>query len=221
LGPAQAIVKHDKEFAHPPSFTTERLHIRPLKLTDATAIFEFKSDGTVTENYGQEPKSMAEVRAWVRDRIPGRRGNDSIFWVFTSKRSDAAIGSCCFWNFDSSFQSAELGYELHPAHWGKGTMTEALRPVLGYGFSGLGLHRIEACPLAGNESSKSLLVKLGFKYEGKLRERAFFRGRYIDQLYYGLLKEEWSSPKVAGADAGLPPLSREKRARPQPAASGV
>lgn len=187
-------MKLDKDFAHPPSFTTKRLRIRPMKLTDVKALFEFKSDQAVTESYGQEPKSISEVRAWVRDRIPSPKRHDSIFWVFTPKTSDSAIGSCCFWNFDPSFHSAELGYELHPAHWGKGMMTEALRPVLDYGFGGLGLYRIEACPLAGNESSKNLLAKLGFKYEGNLRQRVFFRGRHIDQLYYGLLREEWSSP---------------------------
>lgn len=190
-------MKLDKEFAHPPSFTTKRLNVRPVKLTDAEALFEFKSDESVTENYGQEPKSMAEVRTWVRDRIKDRERHESIFWVFTSKSDDSAIGNCCFWNFDPGFHSAELGYELHPAHWGKGMMTEALRPVLEYGFRGLGLHRIEACPLAGNGSSKNLLAKLGFKDEGNLRQRVFFRGRYIDQVYYGLLKEEWSpSPEV-------------------------
>jgi len=183
-------MKLDAEFARPPSFATKRLRIRPMKLTDAEALFEFKSDGEVTRHYGQEPKSMGELRTWVRGRVAGRKRHDSIFWVFTPKGDDTAIGSCCFWNFDPSFNSAEIGYELHPAHWGKGIMTEALPPILAYGFAGLGLHRIEACPLADNEPSKRLLLKLGFNYEGNLRQRVLFRGRHLDQLYYGLLKED-------------------------------
>jgi ribosomal-protein-alanine N-acetyltransferase len=50
------------------------------------------------------------------------------------------------------------------------------------------LHRIEALPLAENAPSKSLLLKLGFTYEGNLRQRLFFRGQFKDQLYFGLLK---------------------------------
>jgi RimJ/RimL family protein N-acetyltransferase len=55
----------------------------------------------------------------------------------------------------------------------------------------MGLHRIEACPLAFNTPSINLLRKLGFTYEGTLRQRHFFRGEYHDMLYFGLLAEEW------------------------------
>ena len=70
-------------------------------------------------------------------------------------------------------------------------MTEAISTILTYGFTELGLHRIEAIPLGGNTASKSLLLKLGFKYEGNLRQRHFFREHFEDQLYFGLLREEW------------------------------
>jgi ribosomal-protein-alanine N-acetyltransferase len=64
-------------------------------------------------------------------------------------------------------------------------------PVIGYGFRELELHRIEACPLASNTASRNLLLKLSFSYEGNLRQRDLFRGRFEDQAYYGLLKGEW------------------------------
>ena len=79
-------------------------------------------------------------------------------------------------------------------------MTEALAPVLAYGLLGVRLNRIEACPLAENAASNALLLKLGFRYEGNLRQRVFFRGRFVDQVYYGLLKSEWS-PKTTGVSA--------------------
>jgi ribosomal-protein-alanine N-acetyltransferase len=70
-------------------------------------------------------------------------------------------------------------------------MAEALSAMLDYGFSDLGLHRIEAVPLAVNKPSHGLLCKLGFNYEGNLRQRHFFRGRFEDQFYFGLLKDDW------------------------------
>jgi ribosomal-protein-alanine N-acetyltransferase len=72
-------------------------------------------------------------------------------------------------------------------------MTEALAPVLAYGLDGVGLNRVEACPLAENTASNALLLRLGFKHEGNLRQRVFFRGRFVDQYYYSLLKSEWNS----------------------------
>ena len=108
---------------------------------------------------------------------------------------ERAIGAGCLWNFDPTFHTAELGYELHRARWGQGLASEALSAMLEYAFADLGFHRIEANPLAGNESSVKLLVKLGFREEGRLRERRFFRGQFQDQLYFGILREEWRRPR--------------------------
>jgi [ribosomal protein S5]-alanine N-acetyltransferase len=72
-------------------------------------------------------------------------------------------------------------------------MSEGVPPILGYGFRELRLRRIEACPFADNAASNRLLPRLGFKYEGNLRQRYLFKGRYADQLWYGLLKEEWET----------------------------
>ncbi len=76
-------------------------------------------------------------------------------------------------------------------------MAEAISTILSYGFTELGLHRIEGTPFAGNMPSRNLLLKLGFTYEGNLRQRHFFRDHFEDQLYFGLLREEWmKSPQV-------------------------
>jgi ribosomal-protein-alanine N-acetyltransferase len=181
----------DEAFAHLPILSTNRLLIRKMQMTDAEALFTIKSDLQVTSQYGQEPhRSLEETREWIQRRVINYERRDTIFWVITLRDEDTAIGSCCFWNFDPSFRCAEIGYELHPLYWHKGIMSEALSAILTYGFVELGLRRIEASPLAINEPSKNLLLKLGFKHEGTLRQRHFFRG-LVDQLYFGLLKEEW------------------------------
>jgi ribosomal-protein-alanine N-acetyltransferase len=184
----------DEAFAHLPILTTNRLRIRKMQMTDAEALFAIKSDPEVTRHYGQEPhRSLDETRACIQRRIADYERRDTIFWAITSKNEDAAIAACCFWNFDLSFHCAEIGYELHPTYWHKGIMSEALPAVLGFGFVDLGLHRIEANPLAINEPSKKLLLKLGFRHEGTLRQRHFFGGQFVDQLCFGLLKGEWTN----------------------------
>jgi ribosomal-protein-alanine N-acetyltransferase len=185
-------------FTQQPSFTTERLLVRPLDRSDVEAIFAIKSDPQVAGAYGNGPhRSVEESREWVEGRLAARGKRDSMFWVFVPSGERRAVGSCCFWHFDLESRCAELGYELHRAYWGKGMMTEALAPVLAYGFDGLGLNRIEACPLAENAASNALLRSFGFRHEGTLRQRVGFRERYMDQHYYGLLKSEWN-PRAVG-----------------------
>ena len=60
----------------------------------------------------------------------------------------------------------------------------------------LGLHRVEAVLLADNLPSRQLALKLGFRHEGTLRERGFFRDHFIDELYFGLLREEWHQRQI-------------------------
>ena len=183
----------DAAFEHLPALTTERLRLRQMRPDDAQAVFAFKSDPHVTRCYGQEPHlTDAETMAWIQKRMIDYGSRDCMFWVLTPKDDDIAIGECCFWNFAADLKCAEIGYELHRDHWNAGLMSEALAAVLKFGFEELGLHRIEANPLAGNERSQSLLLNLGFRYEGTLRERHWFQGRFVDQMCFGLLSREWT-----------------------------
>lgn len=182
----------DEAFAHLMTLKTNRLCICPIRLTDAEALFKVKSDPKVTNNYGREPHlSIDETIAWIQRTLADYERHETMMWVIKLKEEDIVIGECCFWNFDADLHYAEIGYELYRSQWNKGIMTEALKAVLSYGFVDLGLNRIEATPLAINPSSQHLLIKLGFKHEGTLRQRILFQGKFEDQLCFGLLREEW------------------------------
>jgi ribosomal-protein-alanine N-acetyltransferase len=191
----------DEAFTRLATLTSGRLCIRQMQIDDTEAVFAFKSDPEVTRQYGQEPhRTKDETGAWLQRRVSDYEDRDAIFWVITLKDDDAAIGECCFWNFDPGFHCAEIGYELDSKYWHRGLMTEALSEVLAYGFAEMGLHRIEANPLKINVGSRKLLLRLGFKEEGILRERHFFENRFEDQFYYGLLSTEWAGRNARTLD---------------------
>lgn len=185
----------DAAFSHFPALTTNRLRLRQLQPADAEALFAIRSDQQVREAYGQEPyQSVEEARVMIRRLQDLYDRREALYWGITFQETDTLIGSCTFWNFSPDLYCAELGYELHRAYHRQGIMAEALPVILTYGFTELGFHRIEANPYASNTASTSLLRKLGFTYEGNLRQRAFFRDHFEDQLYFGLLADEWHSP---------------------------
>lgn len=187
----------DTAFTHFPTLSTNRLHLRQIRPTDAEALFAIRSDREVTEPYGQEPqKSLDEARTLIERISEYYNEHDAIFWGITLKGEDTVIGTVTFWNFGPGLHCAEIGYELNRAYWRRGIMPEAISAILTYGFSEMGLHRIEANPGAENTPSRSILLKLGFTFEGNLRQRYFFRGHYEDAHYFGLLEDEWSRPEV-------------------------
>jgi [ribosomal protein S5]-alanine N-acetyltransferase len=185
----------DAAFARFPILTTERLRLRQLQPTDAEALFAIKSNLEVTRHYGQEPhQSLADSVAWIERLHASYARREDFAWGVTLKDKDTLIGACTLWNFGPGLQCAEIGYELHPAYEKRGIMTEALSVILTFGFTKLGLHRIEATPFVENSSSQNLLRKLGFIHEGTLRQRHFFRGHYLDQMVFGLLKDDCVAP---------------------------
>lgn len=192
-------VNLDEIFERPVTLSTERLLLRPVREDDAPALFAIRSDPLVTEQYGQEPyRSIDECARWIRGALDGFSKRESMTWALTLGKDDTVIGECCLWNFGQGHRCAEIGYELRSSHWRQGLMTEALSAVLAYGFDEMGLHRIEATPLASNAASRGLLLQLGFRHEGTLRQRIPFRGRFEDQLYYGLMCSDRSRLPASG-----------------------
>jgi ribosomal-protein-alanine N-acetyltransferase len=182
----------DVAFTTFPNLTTNRLQLRHIQPDDADALYVTFSDEETMRFYGHEPhRSLDETRRWIERTHAHYASRESICWGITLTGDDRVVGSCSLQHFDGSFHRAETGYELNRALWGQGMMTEALAGILTYGFRDLGLHRVEAIIDMANERSKRLLLKLGFTYEGNLRQRYAFQGGFEDEHYFGLLQHEW------------------------------
>ena len=182
----------DAAFSTFPTLTTNRLRLRRLRPDDAEAFFALRSNKTVIEFMGREPlQSVSEAQTLIQRLQATYERRDGICWGVTLKDEDTLIGSCVLFAFNFDFHYAETGYELSPTYWRQGITSEAMSAVLTYGFTELELHRIEADVAPDNTRSKNLLLKLGFTFEGNLRQRYFFRGQYEDEYYFGLLKDEW------------------------------
>ncbi len=188
----------DAMFTTFPTLNTERLHLRQIQVADAEDLFTTFSDEEVMEFYGHLPhKSVEDSRELIRQQHIWYAQQEGIRWGITLKGEDKVIGSCGFYHFDRISRHAETGYELNRAYWRQGIVSEAMRTILTYAFHELDLLRIEAVVDDVNERSKALLRKLGFTHEGTLRKRFYFRERFLDEHYFGLLKDEW---QAASAD---------------------
>jgi len=136
--------------------------------------------------------SIEDSRDLIRRQQQWYAQCEGIRWGVTmTGAEDRVIGSCGFFLFDEEFRRAEMGYELARRYWRQGIMREALGAIITYAFANTALHRIEAVVNGANDPSKALLRALGFTLEGALRQRCFFADRYWDDVYFGLLKDEW------------------------------
>ncbi|WP_142296717.1 GNAT family N-acetyltransferase, partial [Klebsiella pneumoniae] len=89
---------------------------------------------------------------------------------------------------------AEVGFLFAPAAQGGGYGYESLRALCDYAFTPGGVRRLTASVTAGNEASKQLLLKAGFRLEGELRENYWLNGRWHNDWLFGRLRGEGDAP---------------------------
>ena len=80
--------------------------------------------------------------------------------------------------------SAEVGYWLGEAYWGRGIATEALKAVTAEAFNRFQITRLYALPFADHAASIRVLEKAGYVREGHLRQSAIKAGVIRDQLLF-------------------------------------
>ena len=94
-------------------------------------------------------------------------------------------------DYDRQNERVELAYTLSRQHWGKGLMTEVARAVMNWAFQTYNINRMYAWCDPRNIGSWRVLEKLGMKREGQLRSHLKWQGEFRDQVYFGLLRDEW------------------------------
>lgn len=112
------------------------------------------------------------------------------FFVF-GKTDGALIGGCTLSNVRRGVtQSVSLGYWVGAKFARQGLMTAAVTQLSPFVFRTLGLHRLEAACIPDNEASRRLLLRCGFREEGRARKYLQINGRWQDHVLFALLEED-------------------------------
>ncbi|MEF8773864.1 MAG: GNAT family protein [Halobacteriales archaeon] len=92
---------------------------------------------------------------------------------------------------DADWRRPELTYWLVPTIQGEGYGRESVALAIDYAFRTYDHPGVEAKAYDFNDASRGLLESLGFEREGRLRNRRFVGGEYVDVIWYGLAREDW------------------------------
>ena len=93
---------------------------------------------------------------------------------------------------DPMHGDCEIGYWISSAFEGRGLVTRATTALIEHLFADVGLHRITIRAAPDNDRSRAIPERLGFTYEGTMREAGRSSPGYHDLRVYGLLVAEWS-----------------------------
>jgi ribosomal-protein-alanine N-acetyltransferase len=171
---------------------TPRLRLRRFTLDDVDDVWEYTGDPEVTRYLILDTQpNRREATKLLEKAIAAYESLDSPIWAVDYKLENKVVGGCSMRNWERASGRVEIAYALSRRYWQRGIMTEALQALLDLGFERMGLNRVEAHTMPLNVASSRLLEKLGFRCEGIMRQREFFKGAYQDLALYSLLASDW------------------------------
>ncbi len=180
-----------------PTLDTERFLLRPLEMTDVSAMHTLSNDPDVSANLADMPYPYpreAAVGTVEAMHNLAACGEAFAFALIPRTGESKELVGVIYLVVNPVNQHGELIYWIGKPYWGLGYATEAVQAVIIFAFNRLQLHRVYAHVFQHNMASSRVLQKAGMQYEGMLREHIFKNGQFADLLCYGLLREEFKSP---------------------------
>ena len=171
---------------------THRLILRPFRIGDAEEMFAgWASDPEVTRFLTWQPHRDAGVTRMLLGNWIPQYGDGGFFnWAIEWKETGRPIGNISVVRLEEATESAEIGYCLSRAFWGRGIMPEALRAVTDFLFDTVGINRVTACHDANNPKSGKVMRKAGLKPEGIMRGAGKNNQGICDEVRYGILRSD-------------------------------
>jgi ribosomal-protein-alanine N-acetyltransferase len=157
---------------------TPRLRLRKARPEDLGDLFAVFSDLRAMRYWDSLPHDDIVRTARFLPRLIASAPPESDDFVV--ERAGRVIGKAGCW------RRGEIGFILHPDHWGQGIGREALAAVIPHVFASLELDRLEADVDPRNAASIALLTGLGFRETGRAARTFCVGGEWSDSVYFAL-----------------------------------
>ena len=190
-------------------FTLGEVALRPLRADDIDTLYTWETDPELNILGGWTPSARLAPEAFRRkyERRIEEPDNDRV--TFAIELEGRLVGYIELAQIDRREGRAAVGIVIGDrSAWRRGVGSAAVRILLDYGFTVMGLERIYAEVYDYNEASRRLFEHVGFVHEGVLRQHEFHNGVRQDTHVYGMLPAEFRAryptlfPLPGAADRG-------------------
>ncbi len=172
----------------------ELVALGPLREEHLPLYTRWMNEFDTTSRLGMAPRpfTVEQESAWF-DKAASDTGPPT-FTIY-ERATWRPIGNCGLHVIDTTNHRTDLGIMIgEPDARGKGYGTEAMRLLLDYAFTILGMHNVMLTVYAFNVPAIRSYEKVGFREFGRRRESQWHNGRYWDTIYMDILASEFESP---------------------------
>lgn len=142
---------------------TARLTFRSWCDDDLALARGLWGDPRVTKMVSRAPFDDQQVRDRLAYEIANERDHGVQYWPIFRRSNGDHVGCCGLRPRDPAQRILELGFYLHPDHWGQGLVTEAARATMALAFGPLAVSALFAGHHPDNAASRRVLERLGFR----------------------------------------------------------
>lgn len=153
---------------------------------------------SVVETTPWQPRVIEAVQARYDKGLADDADPAVVDFVVHSATDHAGrcLGSATVWGIDLHNRTAHLGLSVIASERGRGLGLDAVRLMCRYAFEVRDLQRVSLETLVTNEPMLRTALAAGFTQEGVLRENAYVMGARVDEVVFGMLRHEWSPPRL-------------------------
>ncbi|HEU4747098.1 MAG TPA: GNAT family protein [Gemmatimonadaceae bacterium] len=175
-------------------YIDDDIYFRGLRESDLNGRWpEWFNDPVVTKYQakGYRPNTREQQRAYY-DRLV--TSTTDVVLAIIERSSEKHIGNVGLHQIDPLHRTAVLGIVIgEPSAWRRRIGARSWRAITSYGFEVLGLHKICATVIDGNEASLKCALAAGYTVEGRQLQQIYKNGAHRDLIHVGLLKEKWTA----------------------------
>ncbi|GAB1475400.1 hypothetical protein MASR2M70_02320 [Bacillota bacterium] len=167
------------------------LIIRETVFSDCTYFAQWE-----IKEYIQNSFTMSQGRDYeeiVREYIVRTLDKDKLQFTIIHRAEEQPIGRIYISRMDKSTDSLDITriYIGEEEFLGKGLGEEAMRLLLDYCYIEMHMERVTLDHLPLNTKAGELYKRLGFQYEGIMRNSGKKNGRYVDLHLMSMLRSEY------------------------------
>jgi len=177
------------------TFDLASCRLRPWRKQDLDALIRYANDREVWINLRERfphPYTEGDAQRWLEYSC----GEPTAVQWAIEVDGEAVGGIGLEPQGDIERISAEIGFWLGRAFWGRGLMTQAVSAVSEWALNQPRCLRLYASVLEWNPASMRVLEKAGYQREGRLRRSAIKDGAVVDRVLYARVRELGESRKA-------------------------
>ncbi|WP_108651501.1 spermidine N1-acetyltransferase [Dongshaea marina] len=184
------------------------IRLRPLEREDLYYVHKLDNNASIMRYWFEEPyEAFVELSDLYDKHI-----HDQSERRFIIEHQQEKLGLVELVEINHIHRRAEFQIILEPRHQGMGYATIATRLAIDYAFSVLNLHKLYLIVDEENKKAIHIYTKVGFVFEGALKDEFFINGRYRTTHRMCIFQEDYFNWRLKQHAERQPELIPESQA---------